>query len=137
MATKTHKPIIIQPSSNFTQADGVSLRDYVDKIDREIVLDYDEKIEALEEKLMLAVNLQFKALQTSIDKAEESNRLSHANMNEWRAESKDRMTTYLSKSEYDVKHELLISKIESLQKLIYMGLGAVWILELFLKFFLK
>jgi hypothetical protein len=44
---------------------------------------------------------------------------------------------FLPKSEYDVRHEELIQKMEFLTKIVYMGMGGVTALTFVLKFFIK
>jgi hypothetical protein len=95
-------------NNQFTQEDGVTLREF------------------FEERL--------KALQIAIDKQESANNIRLEGMNEWRNESKDRMMTYLSKAEYEVKHQYLVEKIETLQKFMYLLTGGLLLLELLFRF---
>jgi hypothetical protein len=98
------------------------------------VRDYlENKIKDVEEKLCL----RLQAMQIAIDKQESANNIRFNNTNEWREESKDRMSTYLSKGEYEVRHQLTETRIEALQKIVYMALGGLLILEFLFKFLIK
>lgn len=97
-----------QQNGNFTHKDGVSLRDY-----------FDEK---------------FKDLEKATDLAAENLKIRLDSLNEWRAQNKDERDTYLSRVEYEAKHLLLEQKIEGLQKMLYIGLGALLVVEAILKF---
>ncbi len=80
----------------------------------------DEKIKSLEVK----TDLQFKLNQTALDKAELEMNLHLQSLNEWRDQLKDERNTFSTKLE-----------VEYLKKLVYMGLGILLAVELFLRYY--
>jgi len=55
-------------------------------------------------------------------------------LNEWRQQNKDERETTITKVEYNARHQLLEQKIEAVQRIVYMGLGALAVIELILRF---
>lgn len=92
----------------FNHADGVTLKEYMDT-----------KISALDRATSVASEAMNKRLES---------------MNEFRAQLKDQNATFLTRNEYEAKHALLESKIESLQRIVYLATGAVLIIDYFIKF---
>ena len=50
---------------------------------------------------------------------------------------KDMQVTFIPRETYELNHKMLEDKIETIQRIVYIGIGGVLVLELFLKFFLK
>lgn len=109
-------------NNDFNWKDSVSLKDY-----------FDGKFQDLEDKM----NLQFKLNQTALDKSETSTNLRLENMNEFRESLNDQTKTYLTRNEYELKHENLEQKLSAIQKIVWMGLGALAVLELLLEYIFK
>jgi CYTH domain-containing protein len=120
-------------NNGFNWTDSVTLKYYFEKLMEEFTKANNERLRELEERTLL----QFKLNQTALDKAETATNIRLANMNEFRDSLKDQAANFLTKDDYEVKHELLANKIDSLEKIIYMGLGAVGIIEFIFKFFVK
>lgn len=74
-------------------------------------------------------------IKTATDLAAENLKVRLNNLNEWREQNKSERANYLTRNEYDSKHELLNTKIETLQKFVWMGLGALLLTEILLKYF--
>lgn len=71
-----------------------------------------------------------KTAYTSMEKRLES-------MNEFRTQLKDQAARFVTREEMESKIDNLVEKMESLQKIVYVGLGAVLALEFLLRFFIK
>lgn len=94
---------------------------------------FDLKVKSLEEK----VELHFKLNKIALDKAEQTTNLRLEGMNEFRSAMKDQSNTYLTKSDYAANHKNLEDKNHALEKIVFMGLGALAVIELLFKFFIK
>jgi hypothetical protein len=55
-------------------------------------------------------------------------------MNEFRAALKDQNMQFVTRVEYEGRHEQICDKIDFLQKLVFVGLGLVLAVEFFLRF---
>jgi hypothetical protein len=51
------------------------------------------------------------------------------NMNEIKGAMKDQQATFITRTEFQAKIDLLNSKLEGIQKLVYIGMGAVLVLQ--------
>jgi hypothetical protein len=91
--------------------------------------DANVKIAVLEEKL--------KASEIAKELAAENIKLRIDSLNEWRSQNKDERIAFLPRETYEVNHRLLEAKIDNAQRLVYIGLGGVLVLELVLRFLLK
>jgi len=109
-------------NNKFSWNDSVSLKEY-----------FDNKFDDLEEK----INLQFTLNNQALDKAENTTNLRLESMNEFRNAMKDQSNKYMTKDEYEIKHQLIEAKIDSLQKLSYMLIGALAIIEFAFKFLIR
>jgi hypothetical protein len=49
----------------------------------------------------------------------------------------EQQETFMTRKEYESRHEQLEGKVDLLAKFVYMGLGAVTVIEVLLKFFWK
>ena len=56
-------------------------------------------------------------------------------MNEFRQQLKDQNGTFITKTDYEGRHQTLETKIEGLEKIVYVGLGVCMAIEFALKFF--
>lgn len=97
---------------DFSHKEGVALKDY-----------FDSKITDLETALRDKFETQDRALDLATTQLEKRLGL----LNELRG-------NVLSKEEYEAKHLLLETKIENLQKIIYIATGAFLILDYIIKF---
>ena len=95
--------------------------------------------EKLEERL-LSIERDTVVLKTSfeahekftkiaMDKAETVMNLRLSGMNEFREQLRDQASTFITTTVYDVNHKLLESKIESLQKIVWTGVGMLLIVQ--------
>lgn len=91
---------------------------------------FDEKIDDLEEK----IELQFKLSKEAVDKAEVKNDIRLESMNEFRNALKDQAASFLTRTEYEMKHQLILQKLDTQQKFMYMALGMVALLVFAAKF---
>jgi hypothetical protein len=73
------------------------------------------------------IEQRFTSTIAEMHKIEKQNDDKHRDMNEIREQLKDQATTFIPKNEYDLKHEILDNKINSLSKIVYIGLG-IWTL---------
>ena len=95
----------------FTHSDGVSLKEYIDT-----------RIRDIERATDLAANHLSIRLES---------------LNEWRLQNKDERNCYVTKVEYEANHKLLEVKIEALQKLVWIGVGGLFVIEIALNYFNK
>ena len=58
-------------------------------------------------------------------------------MNEFRQQLKDQNGTFITKTDYEGRHLTLETKIEALEKIVYIGLGICLALEIALKVVIK
>ena len=88
-----------------------------------------------EEKISLKefINAKFEALEKSTELSRIGMEKRLDSMNEFRQQLKDQNSTFITKAE----HQIVITKIEYLEKIVYMGLGGLLVLEVFLKLFIK
>lgn len=99
-------------NGDFNWKEGVTLKEYLeDKMD----LQFESRDKALE--------LQAGMMNTRLDA-----------LNEWRQQNRDERQTFLTKSEYDSKHQLLENKMEAMQKIIWLALGALIVIDYIIKF---
>jgi len=83
------------------------------------------------------VDTRFNALELSLDKANQVLNARLETMNEFRGQMKDQTATFITRVEFEAKHDSLYNRIESIQKIVYMGLGALTIIEFLFKFLIK
>jgi hypothetical protein len=121
------------PNTNFGRQDGVDLRTYFEAESRMLSDAMKQRIGDLEEK----INLRFQSNQIALDKAEGAVNIRLESMNEFRNAMKDQSSHYLTKEEYEMRHQALIDKIAGIEKIVYMFSGAILLLEFLLKFFIK
>lgn len=102
---------------------------------------HDEKIDQLKEFVLAlraddkeALAIALKAADTATDKAEAAQRRVNETQNEFRGTLKDQATTLMPRAESEAKSKGVQAQIESLQKLVWMGLGAVLALQIVLQF---
>jgi hypothetical protein len=75
---------------------------------------------------------RFTSLQRAVDKAEESNDKRFAAVNEMRDMVTDAASRFMPRIEYETAHRAVVEKVEALQKFLWMGLGAVLAVQLFI-----
>ena len=74
---------------------------------------------------------RFISLQRAVDKAEEANDKRFSAINEMRSMVTDAASRYMPRVEYETAHRALVEKVEALQKFLWMGLGAMLAIQLF------
>jgi len=75
---------------------------------------------------------RFSSIQRAVDKAEESTEKRFAAVNEMRAMVTDAASKFMPRIEYETSHRALVDKVEGLQKFLWMGLGAMLAVQLFI-----
>jgi hypothetical protein len=85
----------------------------------------DKEINHLQDKVMICMRKNEQALGKA---SKEMNRRLEG-MNAFRQQLEEQEKTYIPREEYMARHELLDSKVQSLSKLVYIGLGVVMALE--------
>jgi hypothetical protein len=78
------------------------------------------------------IECRFISLQRAVDKAEESNDKRFAAVNEMRTMVTDAASRFMPRIEYETAHRALVEKVEGLQKFLWMGLGAMLAVQLFI-----
>jgi len=96
--------VMTKRNGDFSYSDGVSLKEY-----------FDNRFEQNEKEVRLAAD----ALNI---------RLEH--LNEFRAQLRDQNDTFMTRAEYEGKHEALAVKIDGISKLVYMAVGACALVEI-------
>lgn len=72
------------------------------------------------------------SLQRAVDKAEEANDKRFSAINEMRSMVTDAASRFMPRIEYETAHRALVKNVESLQKFLWMGLGAMLAVQLFI-----
>lgn len=106
----------------FTHNDGITQKEY-----------FNQRIDDVEEKIELRFDSVDKALVLATDQMDK--RLE--GMNEFRAQLKDQSYNFLTKDAYEVRHQLIENKIETLQKFMWITMGIVMAIEFAFKFLIK
>lgn len=84
-----------------------------------------------------AIKTRLDYVEKGIDKQQEALNARLETMNEFREQLKDQNQTFLTRMEYDAKHELLQNKISLMEKLVYIGLGLMMAFEIILRLVMK
>ena len=95
------------------------------EIERKINLPRDD-VRILEEKVVqLAEHIESHILysERAVEKAEDAMCKRLEGMNEFRAQLSDQSKTFITYDVYDVNHKLLESKIDSISKTVWIGIG--------------
>ena len=93
-----------------------------------------EHFELAIDSMEVQTNLGFILRDKAIEKAEVANIQRLDKMNEVREQLREQALTFLRKEEYLLNDRLLNQKIDSLSKLVYVGLGVWIILQVVLSF---
>jgi hypothetical protein len=117
-------------NNEFNWTDKVSLQHYFEKLMDTLTTANNKRFDDLEEKM----DLHFKLNAEALNKAETATNIRLENMNEFRSSLRDQQANFLTRGEYDSKHEALLAKIESLQKITYTIMGGLALLEIILRF---
>jgi len=109
---------------------AISLREYVDTR-----FDSQDKATATalaaQEK---AVAAAMAAAKEAVIKAETASERRFESVNEFRGTLLDQSRTFMPRLEYETSHKSLVEKVESVQKFLWMGLGAMLAVQLFIGF---
>lgn len=84
-----------------------------------------------------ALKLALDASDRAVNKAEEAQLRVNLSQNEFRGALKDQATTLLPRQEYEAKHESLQKEVDSLKKLVYVGLGGVLAVQFLFGFLVR
>ena len=107
--------------------DEVRLREYVD-----IRFNAQEKaVEAALAAQEKAVAAALAAADRAVAKAERAAEARFESVNEFRGTLTDQAATFLPRREYENAHTAVVEKVEALQKFLWMGLGAMLAVQLF------
>lgn len=108
----------------------VSLREYVDV-----------RFESQERATTTALAAQEKAVAAAlaaadraVAKAEAASERRFESVNEFRGTLLDQARTFMPRLEYETSHKALVEKVEAVQKFLWMGLGAMVAVQLFIGF---
>lgn len=83
-----------------------------------------------------ALKLALDASDRAVNKAEEAQLRVNVSQNEFRGALKDQATTLMPRAEYEVNHRSLQKEVDSVKRMMYIGLGVVLTLQ-FLSQFIK
>jgi hypothetical protein len=75
-----------------------------------------------------------KADQEQIKVARESMEERLKSVNEFRSQLKDQAGTFVTRTEMDAKHNALEARLRGVEKLVWMGMGAIAVIQLILHF---
>jgi hypothetical protein len=89
------------------------------------------------EERLTRLETQHEANQQALALARETLKYWQASTNEWRGALEDAREEKVDEKVYTVQHAVLAKAIETLSKLVYVGLGGVLALELALRLFYK
>jgi hypothetical protein len=117
-------------NGDFDWKESVTLKEYFTTIVKELREQSDENIRDITKEM----DLKFAARDKALELQAETLRSRLDTLNEWREQNKEERQDYLTRSEYDLKHELLQTKIEQLQKIIWGLTGAFLIIDYVIKF---
>jgi hypothetical protein len=106
-------------NNEFSYQNGISLKEFFCKALEEFSHETDLKFQGRDK----ALDLNAQALES---------RLQH--LNEWRQQLNSERDAFLTRNEYNLKHELLISKIEQLQKFMWIAVGTFAAVDYVIKF---
>jgi hypothetical protein len=120
-------------NKQYTWKDGVSTKCYFEKLMDALTKANDQRIEDLEEKIMTI----FESQKTALNKSEQKMDLRLEGMNEFRQAMADQSKNFLHRDEFEAKHQILEIKIEAMQKMVNMALGALLLLEFVFKYLLR
>ena len=92
---------------------------------------------AVDGRELSTIKTRLDYLEKGIEKTECALNKRLEGMNEFRSALKDQNNLFITRIEYDSKHESLVSRIELLQRLVYIGVGILLVLEIFLRMVMK
>ncbi len=84
-----------------------------------------------------AVQAALAAAEKAVVKAELASDKRFESVNEFRAQLSDQANTFISRVEYNANQKANDQKVESLQRLVFMGVGVLLTLEIALRFIAK
>lgn len=93
-----------------------------------------EYIDTLIDKHEKFNDQKFYMTKEAVLKSEQLNEKRLDAMNQFREQLKDQSTTFLTKEVYNVEHRNLLSKVESVTKIVYIGIGLISIIEIAIGF---
>lgn len=101
---------------------SVDIREYIDR-----------EIKHLEEKYLI-IN---KKNSIALDKAEKGMERRLEGMNEFREQLEKQTRSFVTRGEYDINKKYIEQKVSTNSKLIYIGVGIVFVLEILFRFIVK
>jgi hypothetical protein len=108
----------------------VNIKEYIDARFASLEKYIDVKFVALEKRLEIA----YTTAQNALSKSDAAAEKRFESLNEFRSVLKDQQATFLVRNEYEANHKQLESRVEGVQKIVYIGLGGVLVLQILLKF---
>jgi hypothetical protein len=91
---------VSKKNGEFNYKDSVTLREYFESMAKEMSDANDEK---------------FRMIEKASDLANENIRVRIDSLNEWRAQNKDERGMYMTKSEYEVRHDTIQKQVDDLR----------------------
>ena len=86
---------------------------------------------------ILSLETRVDYIEKGIEKTENALNKRLEAMNEFRAALKDQNNTFITRIEFESKHLIIEEKIETIQKLVYIGIGVLFVVEIVLKLIVK
>ena len=82
--------------------------------------------------LLKYIEMRLDAMQRAVDKAETASDQRFESVNEMRSMVTDAASRYMPRAEFEAAHQALVSTVAGLQKFLWMGLGAMLAVQLFI-----
>jgi len=109
----------ISPNPPMHRSDGVTLREYIDRLLYEVDKRYEQRFSAQE----AATRAALASTQLAVDKAEVAAREWQRNSNEWRGAMDDKDKLLLTRPEYNSDHKGVVSRLGALETLRDIAMG--------------
>ena len=109
----------ISPNPPMYRSDGVTLREYIDRLLCEVDKRYEQRFNAQEAATRAALT----SAQMAIDKAEASAREWQRNSNEWRGTMDDKDKLLMTRPEYNSDHKSTVSRLDALETIRDIAMG--------------
>jgi hypothetical protein len=75
------------------------------------------------------VDVRFQSIAQAVDKAESAAEKRFESINEMRGMVTDAASRFMPRTEYEAAHQAMVEKVESLQKMLWVGLGVILALQ--------
>lgn len=96
-----------------------------------------EHIEKMLAEKDKAINIALAAAKEAVQVAETNSEKWRSNANEWRGAMSDREKNFMPKTEFEEYKKNTDEKISILQRLVYIGIGGLIVIEFLMKYIIK